>query len=121
MLRPALLTLALAATFGASPASAQALSLPAHAAAAVRAPRPGVSGSVTHRILTLAWTEIRIPARLAAAAAPVDPPVVSGSRKVFTLAWQDVGGDTAQAASIARGPAPECQVTLLVTVPCDRR
>jgi hypothetical protein len=67
MLTRFLLTLALTSTIGVARASAQ--SAPSEQALSVPVPRsdPGLAELVTRRIFTLAWTDVFLPASLAAA------------------------------------------------------
>jgi len=69
-----------------------------------------------HRIMTLAWTDIRLPQSLATS--PTSAPTPSARPQIFTLTWQDADGrDTTPAIAVA-SPQP-CTVTVLITVPCS--
>lgn len=107
--------LALAALF-ASPLAAQqarslAASVPPASSAMAEAP-------TVHHIMTLAWTEIRLPRSVANAPTSSTQPVASARPQIFTLTWQDrVGGEVTPA--IAAGSPQSCTVTVLITLPCS--
>jgi hypothetical protein len=71
---------------------------------------------VKHRIFTLAWTDILVPAGTATDSASSGPDADSVPR-FFTLTWQPLpGGDTG--TSISASVEPACQQMILVAVPC---
>jgi hypothetical protein len=116
MLNRALLCLALLGTLGTVSASAQGSVTPA-AGALVPAPDRAPAGPAIVRIMTLTWTDVRVPGRLLAppashrAARPAD-------QRWFTLTWQPASAATGNL--VATAPAEsKCTVMRLVAVPCE--
>jgi len=116
MLRHSLLPLTLVALLGASAVQAQTRVRPGDGTLKSPESASPSSGSATVAIMTLAWTDIRIPARLLEAAASVPSP--SRRSGQFILTWQDAKAGTPATASLAID-SPPCTVMRLVMVPCE--
>ncbi len=115
-----MLSLVLATFFSAPALAAQAA--PASGAGAIRSlsdmPPPAGGAAAHHLILTLAWTDITIPASLDRPAS--SPHLVAHSApRIYTLVWQDAGSAEREGARVAEAPPLRCQTTVLVTVSCE--
>lgn len=116
MPRHTLLSLALAATLGTGALHAQSRVHPGDGALTQPVLVSSSSGSATVPIMTLAWTSIRIPARLLEAAASVPSP--SRRSGQFILTWQEPTVGPPATASLAIEHRA-CTVMRLVMVPCE--
>jgi hypothetical protein len=115
-----LLTLALTGGLGVGSATAQA------SASAVEVPGASVFRSTSdsadpfiHRIFTLAWTDIILPASLAATSQSAAPAADPPGRRIFTLTWQTVADASNSSNPAATRTAPACERTILIAVPCE--
>jgi len=120
MFRRTLASLALLYSLGAATALAQSRGAPAPAEGAlVAAPAPAAAPAnpATIRILTLAWVEVRLPARLLASSVTT-PGWTPPPPTWMTLAWQPAsppGGEVTSTAIATR----QCTVIRLIAVPCE--
>ncbi len=111
--------LTLATLLLAPPLAAQARPAPAAGAISAAANAlPAASRWAHHRILTLAWTDITLPASLDR---PATSPTAAhnGLARIFTLAWQERPALGSDGDRVALTAAPRCQTTVLVPVPCE--
>ena len=83
--------------------------------AAVPVARPTV-----HRIFTLAWTDITLPASLAEPDGPAAAPSPAHLSRRFVLTWQEAPSAEARTDQAPAGaPAPAgCRTVTLVSLPC---
>lgn len=96
-----------------SPVAAQQAEIGSGAVTLVRpAPPPP---STSHRILTLAWTEITIPASLARAAVSVTP---RSEPRYFILTWQPRAEDGPPVVGVV---TQQCATMTLVVMACEAR
>ena len=100
-----------ASPLAAQQARSQAASVPPASSAIAEAP-------TVHPIMTLAWTEIRLPRSVANPSTSSTRTVTPARPQIFTLTWQDrVGREVTPAISVASPQS--CTVTVLIAVPCS--
>lgn len=106
------LALPLLTSLALSTAAAQERHSPAAGAIVASPAVPAAPAPVSVRILTLAWQEITIPARLAGASV-----AVPDSPRRFVLTWEPLPASPAESRQVAdRGG---CRTMRLVLVPCE--
>lgn len=116
MHRPGLLSFTLAAILGAGTLQAQSRVHPGDGALSSAEVASASSGSATVAIMTLAWTDIRVPVRLLAPSSPAAAP--SARSRQFVLTWQEPTAGAPATGSLAID-SPPCTVMRLVMVRCE--